>query len=74
MISRFIFWTVVFVIVGGFFIHFDVDIPYLMEWLGRLPGDMHIKKDDTFIYLPVTSAALVSLAFSFILTIFRKKK
>ena len=74
MIFRFIYWTVIFMIVGGCLLYFEVDIPYIMGWVGKLPGDLFLKRDQLVIYLPITSAALASLVWSFLLfAIFQKK-
>ncbi len=39
--------------------------------LGRLPGDIVIERDNFRLYIPVTSAILVSVAVSILLTILR---
>jgi hypothetical protein len=40
--------------------------------LGRLPGDIVIRRDGFRLYLPITSSLLVSLVLSLLLWLFRK--
>ena len=75
MIGRFLFWLVVFVISEGMALHYNVDLPsFIASWLGKLPGDMWIRKDETLIYFPITSAVLPSLFLSIVFTMVFKKK
>jgi len=43
-----------------------------LGWLGNLPGDIRIKKENFTFYFPVTTMILVSAIISFILWIIRK--
>ncbi|HRZ40064.1 MAG TPA: DUF2905 domain-containing protein [Candidatus Omnitrophota bacterium] len=43
-----------------------------LPWLGRLPGDLIIKRDDLVIYVPVVTCIILSLLLS-ILTGFLKR-
>ena len=72
--SRFLFWFVVFVFIAGISLHYKIDVPYFLSWIGKLPGDMIIKKNKTLFYFPVTTAALISLIFTIIISSFSKKK
>lgn len=40
--------------------------------LGRLPGDIAIKRDDFAFYFPITTSIIVSVVISLILWLFRK--
>lgn len=52
------------VIVGvGLLLIFFEKIPFL----GKLPGDVHIKKDNFEIYFPITTSVLVSIVLSLVL-------
>jgi hypothetical protein len=42
------------------------------HWLGRLPGDIRIKKDNFRFYMPLTSMLLVSALLSFLAWVFKK--
>jgi hypothetical protein len=44
--------------------------PDLLDWFGRLPGDLRFGDERTRVYIPITSMLLVSLALSILLTLF----
>jgi len=72
--SRFLFWFIIFVFVSGISLHYRFDIPYFLSWIGKLPGDMIVKKGKTIFYVPITTSALASLAITIILSSFSKRK
>jgi hypothetical protein len=43
-----------------------------LPWLGRLPGDINVKKENFSVFFPITTCILVSLIISFILWLIRK--
>ena len=43
-----------------------------VPWLGKLPGDFYIKKDNFSFYFPLATCLLLSALFSFILWLFRR--
>ena len=57
------------VVVGvGLFLWFGDKIP----WLGKLPGDILIKKDRFTFYFPLVTCILISLILTLLLSIFKK--
>lgn len=52
----------------GLAITFGPKIP----WLGKLPGDIYIKRENASFYFPVTSCLLVSAFISLILWFLKK--
>lgn len=42
-------------------------------WLGRLPGDILIKRDNFTIYLPLATSILISVALSLLLYFLSKR-
>ncbi len=42
-----------------------------ISWLGRLPGDIYIKKEGFTLFIPITTSLLISLILSLIFRIFR---
>jgi hypothetical protein len=58
----------------GLLIHFQIEVPWISHWIGRLPGDIVIKKEGVFLYFPLASSAVLSLILSFILYLFGVKK
>lgn len=43
-----------------------------IPWLGRLPGDIFMKRDSFSFFFPLTTCIILSAAISFILWLFRK--
>lgn len=43
-----------------------------LPWLGRLPGDITIKRDNFTFYFPLATSILLSLLLSFLLWLFRR--
>lgn len=64
----------IFIIIGVFFIiiglafMFGDKIPYI----GRLPGDIHIKKENFSFYFPITTSIIISIIMTLLFSIFRK--
>jgi len=43
-----------------------------IPWLGRLPGDIYVKRENFTFYFPLATSIIVSVVLSFILWLFRK--
>lgn len=43
-----------------------------LSWLGRLPGDIRIERENFRFYFPITTMILLSLLFSLIIAIIRR--
>ncbi|HOC45821.1 MAG: DUF2905 domain-containing protein [Syntrophorhabdaceae bacterium] len=43
-----------------------------IPWLGKLPGDISIKKDNFAFYFPIATSIIISIILSIIFSIFRK--
>lgn len=43
-----------------------------LPWLGRLPGDINIKREGFSFHFPLTTCILLSALLSFVLWLFRK--
>ncbi|MBP2652877.1 MAG: hypothetical protein H6Q73_446 [Firmicutes bacterium] len=54
---------------AGLLIHFSGKLP----WLGRLPGDIHIEKENFSFYFPVVTSVLLSLLLTVILNLFGRR-
>jgi O-antigen/teichoic acid export membrane protein len=57
------------VIVIGLLIYFFHD---RMHWIGRLPGDIRVEKENFRFYFPITTMILVSLLATVIIQLVRK--
>ena len=58
----------IFIIIVGIFFLFGDKIPFL----GKLPGDIIIKKKNFTFYFPIVTSILLSLIISLIIYLFRK--
>lgn len=47
--------------------------PGLLNWFGRLPGDIHIERGQTRVFIPITSMIIVSLALTLIVNLFFRR-
>lgn len=64
----FIVIGVVFILIGVFIV-FAPKIPYL----GKLPGDVYIKKGNFIFYMPLATSILISILLTLIFTLFSKR-
>ena len=69
---RWIWLFVGAVVILGFFLLMDIQIPH-MGWVGHLPGDLIIRKPGVAIFFPLSTSLITSLILSFILGFWRKK-
>jgi uncharacterized protein HemY len=56
-------------VVVGVFIYFFHD---KLHWIGRLPGDIRIERDNFRVYIPITTMLLFSAVLSLVLYVIRK--
>lgn len=70
--GRFLILTGLLIVILGAIIHFKISVPWLTGWIGKLPGDLVIKKGHVTLYLPLATAALLSVLLSILLSVFRK--
>ncbi len=43
-----------------------------LNWFGRLPGDIHIDRDNVHVYVPIVSMLVVSVVLSLILRVLNR--
>ena len=61
------------IIIGVLFILVGLLYPFLKDLgLGRLPGDIIVKKENSSFYFPIVTCIVVSVVVSLILMFFRK--
>ena len=58
---------IVFVVLG-----FLVILGDKIPWIGRLPGDIYIKRDKFSFYFPIVTCIIISLILTLFLSLFRK--
>ena len=47
--------------------------PWLISWFGKLPGDISIRHENSFIFIPITSMIVVSLLLTLLANLFFRK-
>ena len=47
--------------------------PWVVNWLGKLPGDIRIQDENKSIFIPITSSIAISIILSIIANIFFRK-
>ena len=57
------------IVIAGIVIYFFHD---KLHWIGRLPGDIRIEKQNSRFYFPITTMVLFSVVVSVILSIIRR--
>ena len=43
-----------------------------LSWFGRLPGDIRIERENTRVYVPITSMLVISVVATVLLSLFRR--
>lgn len=64
------------VIVGSFILIAGLALsyaPWLINWIGKLPGDINIKNENSTVFIPFTTMIIISLALSIVINVFLKK-
>jgi len=64
----------VFILLGAFIILIGVllIVGEKIPWIGRLPGDIIIKKEKFTFYFPIVTCILISIILTLLFTLFRK--
>jgi len=66
----------VLIILGGSMLIIGVSIsyaPWLINWFGKLPGDINIKNENSSVFIPITSMLVISFVLSVIINLFFRK-
>jgi hypothetical protein len=45
--------------------------PWLVNWFGKLPGDLRLGSGNTRVFIPITSMILLSVVLTIIVNLFR---
>ncbi|HYJ65697.1 MAG TPA: DUF2905 domain-containing protein [Parafilimonas sp.] len=59
----------ILIIVIGIVIYFFHD---KLNWLGKLPGDIRIEKENFRFYFPITTMIIVSVLLTILINVFKK--
>jgi hypothetical protein len=47
--------------------------PWLVNWFGRLPGDIRIQNEKSLVLIPIVSMLIVSIVLTLIINLFFRK-
>ena len=59
----------IIIVVIGLFAAYGPKIPYL----GKLPGDIHVKRDNFVFYFPLATSIIISVILSLVLYFFTRR-
>jgi O-antigen/teichoic acid export membrane protein len=63
------------VLIGGFVVLVGVVVYFFgdkLHWIGRLPGDIRVERENTRFYFPITTMILLSLLLTIIINVIRR--
>lgn len=46
--------------------------PWLVNWFGKLPGDIRIEGENSFVFIPITSMILISVLLTLLSSLFSR--
>lgn len=67
--GKFLIVAGVILIIAGLIVYFAGN---KLSWLGHLPGDIRIEKENVRLYIPITTMIILSVVLSAILYLIRK--
>lgn len=47
--------------------------PWLLTWFGKLPGDINIERENSRVFIPITSMIVVSILLSIVFNLFFRR-
>ena len=59
----------VLIVIVGVLIYFFHD---KLNWLGKLPGDIRVERDNFHFYFPITTMIVISVILTLLINLFRK--
>lgn len=46
--------------------------PGLLQWFGKLPGDIHLRSENSQVFIPITSMVIVSIVLTLLINLFQR--
>lgn len=65
--SRWLIIAGILLVIVGLVLHYA---PWLMNWFGKLPGDIRLESDRSRVFIPIASMIIVSIVLTLILNLF----
>ncbi len=63
IIISFLIYTVIYILARR--------APWLIRWIGKLPGDLSVQQENSVLYLPFSSLLLISLSLALLITLIK---
>jgi hypothetical protein len=60
-------------VVIGIWLLLGSRMPAWLSWIGRLPGDVAIERDNVRFYLPITTSIVLSIVLTLLLWLFGRR-
>lgn len=70
MLSKLIIFIGVLLVLIGLALTYA---PWLINWFGKLPGDIHIKGEHSGLFVPITSMIILSIVLTVIVNFFFRR-
>ncbi|HEV2832664.1 MAG TPA: DUF2905 domain-containing protein [Hanamia sp.] len=67
--GKYILIAGIFIVIAGILIYFFHDY---FKWIGRLPGDIRVEKENFRFYFPIVTMILFSILITIIISIFKR--
>ena len=67
--GKYILIAGIFIVIAGILIYFFHDY---FKWVGRLPGDIRVEKENFRFYFPIVTMILFSILITIIISIFKR--
>lgn len=68
MARWFIVAGIILILVGAI-LHFA---PGILNWFGKLPGDINIRSEGSRVFIPITSMIIISIVLTIVLNLFNR--
>lgn len=68
-LAKYIIFFGVFIVLAGVIVYFFGD---RLHWIGRLPGDIRMERENFRFYFPITTMILASVVISFLIYLIKK--
>ena len=66
--AKLIIFIGLLIVIAGILLYFVGD---KLHWLGRLPGDIRVEKENFSFYMPITTMILISVVVSVLIRIYK---
>lgn len=67
--ARWLIMAGILLVVTGLILHF---VPGVLNWFGKLPGDIRIETERGKFFFPITSMVILSIVLTLVFSLFRR--